>query len=78
VQAALKTSDAPHWAAVEWLYQGPAEAVAWDRALTATLADVRCRYLCIYNWSGVRSNQAALEAIRQMVQPSVGRAIPDQ
>jgi hypothetical protein len=68
VQTALKTSDAPHWAAVEWLYQGPAEKAAWQRALTATLADARCRYLCIYNWSGVRGNRAALEAVQEVLQ----------
>ena len=66
VQAALKTSDAPYWAAVEWLYQGQDETAAWKRALSATLAEPRCRYLCIYNWSGVRSNRAALDAIRQV------------
>jgi hypothetical protein len=65
-QDALKISDAPHWAAVEWLYHGPAEPAAWHRALAATLADPRCRYLCIYNWSGVRENRAALDAIRQL------------
>jgi hypothetical protein len=66
VQDALKISDAPHWAAVEWLYQGPAETSAWHRALLATLTDPRCRYICIYNWSGVRENSAALDAIRQL------------
>jgi hypothetical protein len=68
VQQALKMSSAPYWAAVEWLYQGPAEKAAWQRALTATLADKRCRYLCIYNWSGVRDNRAAIDAIRELVQ----------
>jgi hypothetical protein len=67
VQEALKISDAPYWAAVEWLYQGPGERTAWQRALTATLADAHCRYLCIYNWSGIRDNRAALEAIRQLI-----------
>lgn len=68
VQQALKASNAPYWAAVEWLYQGPAEKAAWERALTATLADKRCRYLCIYNWSGVRDNRAAMDAIRELIQ----------
>jgi hypothetical protein len=67
VQQALKASDAAQWAAVEWLYQGKNETAAWKNALLATLADPRCRYLCIYNWSGVRSNRAALDAIRQMI-----------
>ena len=66
VREALKLSDAPHWAAVEWLYQGSAESSAWRRAITATLADPRCRYLCIYNWSGVRDNRAAMDAIGQL------------
>ena len=78
VQAALKASDAPHWAAVEWLYQGPAETAAWHRALTATLADPRCRYLCIYNWSGIQGNRAALDAIRQLTRPAAGKAAPDR
>lgn len=64
VQKALKASDAPYWAAVEWLYHGRDETTEWQRALTNTLADPRCRYLCIYNWSGVRDNRAALDAIR--------------
>jgi len=67
VQRALKASDAPYWAAVEWLYQGQNETVGWHRALTNTLSDPRCRYLCIYNWSGVSDNHAALEAIRQLI-----------
>ena len=67
VQNALKASDAPHWAAVEWLYQGKDEVAAWQRALTNTLSDPRCRYLCIYNWSGVRDNHAALDAIRSVM-----------
>lgn len=69
VQDALKTTDAPHWAAVEWLFQGPPEKEAWHRALTATLADARCRYLCIYNWSGVRGNRAAVEAVQEILRP---------
>ena len=78
VQAALRASDAPHWAAVEWLYQGPAETAAWHRALTATLEDPRCRYLCIYNWSGIQGNRGALDAIRQLTRPAAGNAEPDR
>ena len=69
-QAALKVSDAPNWAAVEWLYQGSNDVAAWQRALTNTLFDARCRYLCIYNWSGVGDNRAALAAIRELTQPA--------
>jgi hypothetical protein len=70
VQAALQRSDAPAWAAAEWLYQGPRETAAWRRALDNTLADRRCRFLCIYNWEGIRDSAPVLEAIRQTVQAS--------
>lgn len=67
VQADLKRSDAPYWAAVEWLYQGPRQTQAWRRALEATLSDRRCRYLCIYNWESVQSSKEVIEAVRQVV-----------
>ena len=35
-----------------------------ENALAAMLSDSRCRYLCIYNWAGVRDNPAALNAVR--------------
>jgi hypothetical protein len=71
VQSALQHSDAPAWAAVEWLYQGPPEPDAWRNALESTLSDPRCRFLCIFNWEGIRKNPAALTAIRQVVEKSV-------
>jgi len=71
VQAALKRSDAPWWAATEWLYQGRREINAWRQALQNTLADRRCRYVCIYNWESVRDSEPVLEAIRQTVAASV-------
>lgn len=74
VQAALKRSDAPWWAATEWLYQGPRETKPWRQALENTLADRRCRYVCIYNWEGIRDNAPVLDAIRQMVMASVAEA----
>jgi len=70
VQAALKRSDAPWWAATEWLYQGPREVDAWRQALQNTLADRRCRYICIFNWEGVRDSKPVLEAVRQTVAAS--------
>jgi hypothetical protein len=70
VQSALKRSDAPWWAATEWLYQGPREIEPWRAALEKTLADSRCRYVCIYNWEGIRESKPVLEAIRQTVEAS--------
>jgi hypothetical protein len=71
VQTALKRSDARWWAATEWLFQGPKEVEPWRTALESTLADRRCRYVCIFNWEDIRDNAAALEAIRQTVAASV-------
>jgi hypothetical protein len=67
VRLALQHSDAPYWAAVEWLYPGPRQREPWRRALEATLARPRCRYLCIYNWSGIRNSREILDAIHDVV-----------
>lgn len=66
VQEALARSDAPHWGAVEWLYQGPRTADAWRGALEKTLADPRCRLICIVNWSSIKDDATAQEALRQV------------
>ena len=66
VQEALARSDAPYWGAVEWLYQGPQEVDAWCSALRKTLADPRCRLICIVNWSSIKDNAAAHEALRHV------------
>jgi hypothetical protein len=71
VQEALQKSDAPVWAATEWLCQKPREVGPWRQALENTLADPRCRYLCIFNWEGIRDSAPVLEAIRQTVAASV-------
>lgn len=62
--AALATSDAPYWGAVEWLPVGAGTAEAWESAIRTTLAADRCRYLCAYNWRKIADNQPALAAIR--------------
>jgi|688.fasta_scaffold24433_1 hypothetical protein len=61
VQQVLRKSDAPHWAAVEWLVSG--DEPTWRKSIERTLLDPKCRYLCIYNWSGIKSNRAAISAI---------------
>lgn len=72
VQSALKKSDAPFWAATEWLFQGGNEVKLWREALEQTLADKTCRLLCIYNWDGIQKNEAALQGIRETLEASVG------
>ncbi len=64
VQRVLRKSDAPLWAAAEWLLMETNDAEAWREAITRTLSDPKCRYLCIYNWSGIRDNPGAVAAIK--------------
>jgi hypothetical protein len=56
-------NDAPYWAAVEWLLMGEHDADIWRTALMRTLTLPKCRYVCIYNWSGIRANRSAVDAI---------------
>jgi len=63
VARVLQKSDAPYWAAVEWLLMGEHDAEAWHTSLMNALAIPKCRYVCIYNWSGIRTNRSALDAI---------------
>ncbi len=74
VRTALAHSDAPCWAAVEWLFQGPPHLEPWRRALDATLARPRCRFLCIYNWRNVRDEPDVLEAVQRITEESRGDA----
>jgi len=67
VQRVLRQSHAPFWAAVEWLMMGNQDALAWKSAMDHTLSDPSCRYMCIYNWSGIKNNKAALSAIQSIL-----------
>jgi hypothetical protein len=67
VQRVLSRSDAPYWAAVEWMLMDDSSATDWHDALMRTLAIPKCRYLCIYNWSGIRDNHGAVEGIRAVL-----------
>jgi hypothetical protein len=49
VQRVLRKSDAPFWGAVEWMLMGTDDEKAWHEAITRTLSDPKCRYMCIYN-----------------------------
>ena len=70
----LKQSDAPYWAATEWLYQGEHSRDEWVLALENTLVRANARYVCIYNWGDIKTNQAATQAIRDV--SSAGMAAP--
>lgn len=70
VRRNLERSDARYWAATEWLFQGPRETKAWRSALENTLADRRCRYICIFNWEGIRDSGAVLNGIEEVIKAS--------
>lgn len=62
---ALTDSDAPYWAATEWLPVGAKSADDWHAAIANTLSIDRCRYVCIFNWHGISKNDDAVTAIRR-------------
>ena len=62
----VQKSDAPYWAATEWLLQGNQTQEKWESALRKTIFDANARYVCIYNWSDVESQNAAVEAIKKV------------
>jgi hypothetical protein len=66
VQSVLRKSDAPFWAAAEWLLQKPDDTAVWKSAIEKSLADPKCRFICIYNWEGVAGKPAVLDAVRQV------------
>ncbi len=67
VQKALEKSDAPFWAAVEWMLMEKKDSADWRQAIDHTLADPRCRYMCIYNWSGIKDIGGAVSAIKEVL-----------
>lgn len=76
VQRNIARTDAPYWAATEWLLQGTRDTAAWRTALANTLSDPRCRYLCIFNWESIRASEPAMQAITDLVETSVPGQIP--
>lgn len=68
VRRGIQKSDAPFWAAAEWMLMGTDDAGTWKEAMTRTLSIPKCRYMCIYNWSGIRENRGAVEAIKEVLE----------
>ncbi len=67
VQRVLQRSDAPYWGAVEWLLMGKHSTREWEDALVRTLSIPKCRYVCIYNWNGIRDDPAAVQGIERVL-----------
>ena len=66
--AAVAASDAPYWAAVEWLPLGVRTQHDWENAFAATLSIPRCRYLSIFNWQSIAERTNAKSAITAVLQ----------
>ena len=66
VQRVLNKSDAPYWAAVEWLIHGK-NITTWKNAFQEILSDPKCRYVCIYNYNSIKDNISAIGAIKLML-----------
>jgi hypothetical protein len=74
VQRNIARSDAPHWAACEyWLPSG--DAKAWRDALTNTLSDPRCRYVCVFNWESLAANPGISQGIHEVLDATPHRVI---
>jgi hypothetical protein len=71
---AVAASNAPYWAAVEWLPIGAKTSDDWRDAINNTLTTDRCRYLCIYNWREIKDNEIALDGIRRALAEPLGGA----
>jgi hypothetical protein len=67
VQRNLSRLQAPYWAATEWLFMESRETSAWRQALVNTLADPRCRYVCLFNWESIQSSDSVLNAIAEVL-----------
>ncbi len=67
VQHVLAESDAPFWAAAEWLLMGEHTVAEWQGAIMHALNMPKCRYVCVYNWTGVRGDAAAVRGIRAVI-----------
>ena len=65
----ISLSDAPHWAAVEYLLLKPyQEQLLWRQAIEKTISCPGCKFLCIYNWEGITSEDSkVIHAIKNVI-----------
>ena len=56
INRGIDRSDAPYWAAVEWLFLHRFDRRAWFEAFDETLSHRDCRYLTFYNWRRISSS----------------------
>ena len=77
VQRNLKRSDAPYWAAVEWLYvSGPWTYENWIKAIDNNLKLDKLKFICIFNWEvimGHKDRDNVIKAINDVANGSAGK-----
>jgi hypothetical protein len=70
INRGIDLSDAPYWAAVEWLLLSPDgtnDQHRWHRAMKKTLDYRNCKLVCVYNWESIRDSREVIEAARQVI-----------
>ena len=45
------------------------DAMAWRDALTRTLSDPRCRFVCVFNWESMAAFPGIAKGIQEVVDP---------
>jgi hypothetical protein len=71
INRGIKDSDAPYWAAVEWLFLHEFDKLPWKKAFESTLFHKNCRYLTFYNWAKLTERENGgqiIEAVREVVE----------
>ncbi|GAA4312865.1 hypothetical protein [Compostibacter hankyongensis] len=64
---AVARSDAPYWAAAEWLLMGAKKQTEWQEGLRNSLDINRLRYVQVRNWRAIKNNQQAIAAIQDII-----------
>ncbi len=62
LRKSLRKAEMVDWCAAEWL---PAANTAeeWRNAIDDTLGFLRCHFISVYNWEGIRKNPGAIQGI---------------
>ena len=71
INRGIDQSDAPYWAAVEWLFLHRINRQAWKDAFENTITHRNCRYLTYYNWNRIATAERGGEiiaAVRELVE----------
>ena len=71
----IEKSNAPYWAATEWLFLHKFEKEPFREAFEHTLFYENCKYLCFYNWGGITNSDTGDEIIQAVREVVAGHAL---